>query len=168
MKNKYFKIFFATLLLGLFFASCNKSDKNDGIDFLVNEGTKAEAFAGDWYVKFYDKATGKAVSNYGKISTFNTSENEKNTFWIMDDAIWGFQIKSKGNDDLTFGSIDPTSLLYGEDATITAGKILKGKGLSKTRNVTDSIYMEAVFVSDPDVTYIISGHKRTRWPEDDF
>jgi hypothetical protein len=168
MKNKYLKIFFATILLGLLLASCNESEKNDGIDFLVNDGTKSEAFAGDWYVRIQDKASGDILTGYGKINTFNTTENEKNVFWINDDSLWGFQIKSKGNDDLTFASTDPKSLKYGEDATITAGKILKGKALSKTKNVTDSIYMEIEFVSDPGVTYIFSGHKRTRWPEDDY
>ena len=167
MRNKYINLIFIMFVVGVFLTSCD-TDTYDGIDFLVDEGTKAEAFAGDWYVRMQDKATGDYVTGVGKINTFNTVENKKNLFWVNDDSLWGYQIKAQGTDGLTFASIDGKSIKYGEDATISAGKILNGVGHSKTGNATDSIYMEMEFVSDPGVVYIVSGHKRTRWPEDDY
>ena len=53
MKIKNIKILlFAFLFLPLMLVSCDEDDKNDGIDFLENDGTKAEQFAGDWYIVF--------------------------------------------------------------------------------------------------------------------
>jgi len=168
MKIKNIKILlFAFLFLPLMLVSCDEDDKNDGIDFLENDGTKAEQFAGDWYIVF--QLEGITLTNPAKIHTFNTAANNKNEFWIQDFAIWGFQIKAQGSNDLTFASIDGTDVSdFGEDATITNGKILIDAAKSKTGNVTDSIYMEVVFESDPGETYVIAGHKRTRWPEDDY
>ena len=168
MKIKNMKILlFLFLTFSLMFTSCDESDKNDGIDFLENSGTKAEKFAGDWYVVF--QLDGETLTNPAEIHTFNTASNIKNEFWIQDFAVWGFQIKAQGNDDLTFASIDGTDISeFGENGTITNGKIMIDAAKSKTGNVTDSIYMEVVFESDPGETYVIAGHKRTRWPEDDY
>jgi len=104
-------------------------------------------------------------SPYGvyKISTFNTSENEKNVFWIKED----FQVKAEGDDDLTFSLLDGKDIAGSYNLTSLTGKIFPKLGHSKTGNVTDSIYMEFVYEGDTDV-YTIKGHKRTRWPEDDY
>jgi len=84
-------------------------------------------------------------------------------------SYWGYQLKLEGEKDLTFKGTDGIDISqYNSDAVITNGKILIDAAKSKTGNVTDSIYMEVVFASQPDDTYVISGHKRTRWPEDDY
>ena len=168
MKIKNIKILLLALLsLSLVFTSCDDNDKNDGIDFLENDGTKAEQFAGDWYVVF--QLEGITITNPAKIHTFNTAANNKNEFWIQDFAVWGFQIKAQGSNDLSFASVDGIDVSdFGENGTITNGKIMIDAAKSKTGNVTDSIYMEVMFETDPGETYVIAGHKRTRWPEDDY
>ena len=168
MKIKNIKILLLALLsLPLMFTSCDENDKNDGIDFLENSGTKTEKFAGDWYVTYI--MNGVVETSNKKIQTFNTAANEPNSFWIMDMSYWGYQLKLEGNKDLTFKGTDGLDISqYHSDAVITNGKILIDAAKSKTGNVTDSIYMEVVFASQPDDTYVISGHKRTRWPEDDY
>lgn len=160
-------LLFAFLFLPLMFVSCDENDKNDGIDFLENDGTKAEQFAGDWYVVF--QLDGATLTNPARIHTFNTAANNKNEFWIQDFAVWGFQIKAQGADDLSFASIDGIDVSdFEENGVITNGKIMIDAAKSRTGNVTDSIYMEVVFETDPGETYVIAGHKRTRWPEDDY
>lgn len=166
MRNKYLKIFFIVLIMGVF-SSCNNSDKNDGIDFLVNKGTKAQAFAGDWYV-ILSGSDGTAYSSHYAIHTFNTSENLRNLFWIQDKK-FKYQVTAQGNgDDLTFALKDGKTIIGTDNITSLSGKILKNLGKSKTGNVTDSIHIELEFASEPGVKYFVSGHKRTRWQEDDF
>ena len=168
MKIKNIKILLLALLsLPLMFTSCDENDKNDGIDFLENDGTKAEQFAGDWYITYI--MNGEVEVSNIRIQTFNTAANEPNSFWIMDMSYWGYQIKLQGQNNLTFTGTDGIDISqYESDAVITNGKIMLKAAMSKTGNVTDSIYMEAVFASQPDDTYVIAGHKRTRWPEDDY
>ncbi len=45
---------------------------------------------------------------------------------------------------------------------------MAGAGKTKSGNPVDSIYMEAVFSDDPGNKYVISGHQRTGFFEDEY
>jgi hypothetical protein len=125
-------------------------------------GTAAKAVANEWWVKFND------TSDVFKIATYNTSINP-DSIWIDDLGNWyGFKCKAKVDlAGLTFSAQDASNEYSSVTMTITNGKILRGAGISKAGNVTDSIYLEATF-SDTTAKFKIAGVARTRWDNDDY
>jgi hypothetical protein len=134
-------------------------------------GTTTEALSNEWWVT--DNG-----SKVRKISTYNTSSNP-DSMWISMSAkrdpltLRGdtFQIKVK---------VDPASLTFSvqnaknflkytiNSVNITNGKVIPKGGTSKTGNITDSIYMEAEYSSDPGVKHILTGVARSRFEADDY
>lgn len=157
-----YKIFKYSAILTLFFAtSCKKNLPTIG-------GTASEKIANEWWVTL--KANGEDL--YGthlKIATYNTSANNSE-IWVDDyHNVWDFKVKAQADlNALTFNALGQKNEYYDITVDLKNGKILPKAGLSKSGNVTDSIYMEAAFSDDSTTTYTISGHARTRFIEDEY
>ncbi len=140
-------------------------------------GTSAQSIANEWWVTL--TVGGQDVYNLGhkKLVTYNTSANN-NEVWVDDlKNGYGFKVKAiMDSHSLTFSSSNGDNQYY--DSTkpanfpktvmLTEGKVLLNQGRSKSGNITDSIYFKTIFSDDPSTTYIISGHARTRFTEDDY
>ena len=109
------------------------------------------------------------------LNTYNTSAN-KDTIWIDDLGNgYGFKCKAAANfSDLSFSTkssdnefFDGTAK-YPASVNIISGKILPKAGHSLSGNLTDSIFMKAVFSDDVTDTFIVAGTARTGFVEDDY
>jgi hypothetical protein len=128
--------------------------------------TTAVKVSNEWWVTLTD-ATGS--SDPAKIATYNTASNP-DSIWIDDlENLWPFKCKV-GIDltNLTFSVQNAQNQYRNRKVSISNGKILPNAAKSKTGNVTDSIYMEAEFSNDPGTKYIIAGHARTMFSEDEY
>ena len=146
-------------------SSCKKNLPDVG-------GTAAQKMANEWWVQLYQNNVAQYPATYrGHIATYNTAGNG-NELWIDDQAeIWDFKVKATADfNNLTFSANNVESVVpgYNIKVKITDGKVLPGAGISKTGNVTDSIYMKIEFEDDPGTVYEIRGHARTRFAEDDY
>jgi hypothetical protein len=145
------------------FSSCSKN-------LPVVDGTAAQKMANEWWVRLYDGGT--AVTDFGHIATYNTSDNNNTQIWVDDQGeIWDFKVKANADlNNLSFSASQAVSVIdnYNIKVTITDGKIIENVGKSKTGVTTDSIYMKVQFEDDPGTTYEIKGHARTRFAEDDY
>lgn len=109
------------------------------------------------------------------LSTYNTSAN-KDSIWIDDlKGGYGFKVKAAANfSNLTFATDSSANEYYvGTKAfpasvKIVSGKVLPRAGHSLAGNVTDSIFMKAVFSDDLVDTFIVAGTARTGLVEDDY
>jgi hypothetical protein len=140
-------------------------------------GTGAEKVANEWWVQF--TLEGNAVKNgFFKIATYNTASSQ-DSIWV-DDLKHSFGFKSKARVDLnnlTFAApnvqntyFDPAkpATYPATTVSITNGKVLPGAGHSRTGNTTDSIYLEVEFSDKPGAKYVLSGHARTAFAEDEY
>lgn len=160
-----FKTFkYLPILMLLFASSCKK-------DLPTIGGTAAQNLANEWWVTL----TLNGVDQYGthkKIETSNTSAND-NTIWVDDFGgnVWQFQAKAVADfTNLTFSANQSASSVSGYNikVDITDGKVLPNLGRSKSGNVVDSIYMKIKFSDDPGNVYVLSGHARTKFIEDEY
>jgi len=164
------KILSILALASIVLVSCEKEKPEVG-------GTGAEKVANEWWVQL--TVDGDDIYHLGhfKLATYNTSGSQ-DSIWV-DDLKNGYGFKSKAKVDLnnlTFGGANVQNLYYDpnrpasfpQTVSITNGKVLPGLGRSKTANVTDSIYMEVEFVDDPGTKYVLSGHARTQFAEDEY
>lgn len=179
MKLRYIFIFVLLAACGL--TACERDEPE-------MKATAALPLAGEWWVtykletspgQFEDQGGG-----YTKILTYNTASNRTDSIWVTDVTgdgtrdhgnFWTFRVKSgadmanrtfsvTGNKSIATFDYDP----YDINITITEGKVIPNGGLSASGVKTDSIYFKMQFEDDPDNTYIVSGHKRTGFLEDDF
>ncbi len=166
-------IYFAALLVGMSFASCEKEDV---------ENTATVSMAGQWYVDIDAVDEGGSPIAGGEhyfgwdeermlLLTYNTADN-KATEMIVDDignfdvaSYYGnqgypnYSLKSKVSinlDNLTFSSSGAQNLsavngynsaLYA--ITIEDGKILKGAGRQNNGSPADSIVFYVRYANDP-------------------
>ncbi len=139
------------------------------------EYTAPYKFAGEWFVTLM--VNGRDVGGgHTKLLTYNTSANT-NEIWV-DDAKHGYGFKVKATTDqssMSFTATNstneyfiPTSTSFPKTVILNNGKVLVGAGKTKSGNPVDSIYMEAVFSDDPGNKYVISGHYRTGFFEDEY
>jgi hypothetical protein len=164
------KILIAVCVIALGLASCTKTMNDPG-------GTGAEKLANEWWVTL----TVDGVDVYGighfKMATYNTASN-KDSLWVDDIKNgYGFKTKVGANfSNSTFGRMAATNLYFNpaspasfpQTVDLANGKVLAGAGRSRTGNVTDSIYMEVEFADDPGTKYVMSGHGRTAFAEDEY
>lgn len=140
-------------------------------------GTGAEKVANEWWVRLTVEGNDIYKLGHFKMATYNTASS-KDSIWI-DDLKHGYGFKSKAKVDLsnlTFGAANVQNTYYDPakpanfplTVSVTNGKVLPGAGLSKTGNVTDSIYLEVEFSDDPGTKYVMSGHARTQFAEDEY
>lgn len=134
-------------------------------------GTVMEAMSGEWWVDFGVLEDGNLVADYGYyfVSTFNTADEATDKLWISDNNnFWQFQVKANANIEAMTFSVDAgTDLVWDDNTTIRNGKILEGAATSPSGVVTDSIYFEVEWASDPGTIYRGAGYRYTGWPEDD-
>jgi len=163
MKRIYVLSIVATLI---FISACQKKPEVGG--------TSTQKMANEWWVQLFDPSGALAVpaGYHGRIATYNSSTNTGNELWVDDQAeIWDFKVKATADpNNLTFSANQAVSVIdnYHIKVTITDGKIIEYGGLSKTGVITDSIYMKIQFEDDPGTTYVLKGHGRTRFAEDDY
>jgi hypothetical protein len=152
------------------FSSCKKTLEDPG-------GTAAQKMSNEWWVTL----TLNGVDQYGThelIKTYNTASNG-NEIWVDDfpdptnasGHIWGFQVKANADfNNLTFAATQSVSVVpnYAIKVDITEGKVFPQLGRSKSGNVVDSIYMKIKFEDDPTHTYVLSGHGKTGFFEDEY
>ena len=148
--------FFLALMTG-----CSKNLPDVGV-------TAAAPVANEWWVTF-KQGDNDLLGTHVKIATYNTSDN-KDSIWVDDlQNTWSFKCKAKADyKALTFETNNAQNEYYDIQVKITNGKILRKAGISKTGNITDSIYLEATFTDDPDNKYTLSGTARTMYAEDDY
>lgn len=153
------------LILTVFITACEKDLPDPG-------GTAAERMANEWWVQLYQD--GQLVyppTYHAHIATYNTADNN-NTIWVDDmHGIWDFKVKANADfNNLTFSATQAESVIpgYNIKVDIMDGKMLPGAARSKTGNVTDSIYMRIMFEDDPGTEYVIAGHARTKFAEDEY
>jgi hypothetical protein len=150
-----------TTFLSVLLVACSKNLPEVG-------GTSAEKVANEWWVTL-KMGNDDLLGTHVKLVTYNTSA-DNDSMWIDDlGNIWQFKCKAKVDyPNLTFLANDAPNDYYDITVNIANGKVIQNGGVSKTGNVTDSIYFETKFSDDPDNTYIISGTARTRYAEDDY
>ncbi|MFY0644788.1 MAG: hypothetical protein JXR19_10015 [Bacteroidia bacterium] len=127
--------------------------------------------AGEWYVT-YNLGGTDVGHGYSTMLTFNTAANDGAQIWVSDEAhFWDFKAKVAANPEgMSFGQSDSLeNQAYPVNIVIKNGKVITDGGKSKTGVVTDSIYMVVGFGDDtPGTEYVVSGHRRTGFVEDDF
>ena len=157
-------------LASVVLVSCEKEKPEVG-------GTGAEKIANEWWVRLTLDGDDLYHLGHFKMSTYNTASS-KDSIWVDDlKNGWGFKAKAAVDlNSLTFGGANVQNLYYNPDkpasfpqtVTIANGKVLPGVGVSKTGNPTDSIYLEVEFADDPGTKYVLSGHGRTQFAEDEY
>jgi len=165
MKLKY--IILLVFTMGLF-ASC---DPNDTMDTPKTEILGAgQMLPGEWWVTYTVDGADIYGVGYTMLSTYNNADNASNKLFITDNEnFWSFKVEADADINAnTFSITDGTELLYDDATTITNGKVIPGGGTTKGGNVTDSIYMEIVWASEPGTTYVASGVRRTGFLEDEY
>jgi len=136
------------------------------------ETTPTGNMSGEWWVKTYSNSL--PGSGYFKIVTYNTSANKTDSMWINDFSDNTFKTKVDINSK-TFAVTgannvaldDPNTPEQDETVKVTNGKIIPFGVTTVYKNITDSIYFEVEFSSDPGVVYVIAGYKRTQFILDD-
>ncbi|WP_162428635.1 lipid-binding protein [Pontibacter pudoricolor] len=165
------KIYTIALLLTFgFLSSCERDDPEI-------EMTAIGDMAGEWYVTYMADTVGSDGpvdfgGGHSLLLTYNTSANTTDSM-IVDDLenFWEFKtIVNANKAERTFSAPNGDNLYYDSNGVIiNNGKIIIGGGESRTGVKTDSIYFEVAFGDDPDgLTYIVSGHRRTGFLEDEF
>jgi hypothetical protein len=175
---------FIVALAGVVLLSCDSDDPTIG-------HTAGQEVAGEWWVT-YTLDGADAGGGYSEIITSNTAANV-NTEMLISDIVtataatgnfWTYKIKAQVDpSDKKFSANEVTSTgtvrgdLYDIKVKISEGQIFPGVGKSKTGVKTDSIYFKIQFEDDADDegdpapylhTFVVSGHKRTGFTEDDF
>jgi hypothetical protein len=156
------------LVLGL--ASCKKEKLDPG-------GTGAEKLANEWWVTLTQGGNDIYGLGHFKIATYNTASGS-DSLWV-DDLKHGYGFKTKVAADFngsTFGRANAVNLYYNPASptafpatvSLTGGKVLPQAGRSRTGNATDSIFVEVEFSDDPGTKYVLSGHARTAFAEDEY
>lgn len=171
MKNiKTIIIVFLVLTVGLG-TSCNY-DTFEEVDI---EYTSTFPINGEYYVQYLvDDGTGELVDiyNWGRtiLTITNDARNQGDSIVITDnDNFWEFKVKAAVDmNSLTWSVNEGYDYVWNDATTITNGQFFKDQGLSRDGNVTDSIYMEITWESDPGTTYVVAGVRRTGFLEDEW
>ncbi|MFA5417629.1 MAG: lipid-binding protein [Bacteroidales bacterium] len=153
-----------TLLLGIMM-SCDKM-KDPKVDY-VNLG---KYLPGEWWVTYTVDGVDIYDMGHTVLTTSNTAANTSTDMWVTDNGnFWTFQVKATADPgNYTFSVIDGTDIMYDDTTTITNGRVFIDGGISKAGNVTDSIYMEIKWASDPGTIYVCSGVRRTGFLDDEY
>lgn len=178
MKNKVYLILIAILSL----VSCQK-------EYQAPQSA-TQAMAGRWWVQVYLDldANGTAddvndvlamdFSDFGQFGlvTSNTAANDADSV-IIDDQELFYYMRGVVPVDLatltfipaTVLNINPTAYLgTGETLTVVNGGIFKGAGHSKSGRAADSINIALQFSDSPGDQFILTGHRDSGQPEDQY
>ncbi|MBT1685767.1 lipid-binding protein [Dawidia soli] len=175
------KILIGTFLAafsGMVLLSCDSDDPSIG-------RTAGQEIAGEWWVT-YSVDGEDAGGGYSEIITSNTAANV-NTEMLLSDFVnptaaggnfWTYKIKTqidptskKFSADEVTSTATPGGELYDIKVNVLNGQIFIDGGKSRTGVKTDSIYFEIQFEDDTTpfaTTFVVQGHRRTGFTEDDF
>ncbi|MBC5773832.1 hypothetical protein H8S95_07140 [Pontibacter sp. KCTC 32443] len=169
---RYTYIIALLFVLGVF-SSCDRDDPDV-------EMTAVGDMAGEWYVT-YQVQTGSGTpepfaGGYHQHLTYNTAGNTDSMFvdefgTIALSQTNTFHYKTAvgiNRADRTFSTQNNLNLYDNNSVTINNGKVIIGGGRSRSGVKTDSIYYEVSLSDRPDTTFIVSGHRRTGFEEDEF
>lgn len=163
--KKIFLIY--ALMAGMVLSACD-SDQDPGGNSLV-------LMSNEWWAQIYvPDGNGGLIDigeGYQHLLTSNTASASADSLFV-DDFDGLLELKAKVACDagtLTFHNDDePVEERYtGGWVVINNGKILQNKGKSTSGVVVDSIYFEAEFDWDPGQVYVLAGHARTGFAEDE-
>lgn len=128
--------------------------------------------AGEWYVTYTIGGVDVYNFGYSTILTFNTAAADGAEIWVSDEGhFWDYKGKVAGNPSaMSFGQPDSIdNAAYPVKMIVKSGKIFPDGGMSKTGVTTDSISFVVSFGDDtPGTEYVVSGHRRTGFVEDDY
>lgn len=159
--NKIFTI--SLLAVALVLGSCQKEFEAEHIENYE--------MSGQWFVQTYVGGTtaDDIALGYVQIVTSNTAAANGQQLLIDDKGnIWPFKVKA--NVSGMHFSVDNAVNLYIDTLTVSIrnGVVVPNGARSLGSNTTvDSIYFEAEFSDDPGTIYIIAGHYRTGFIEDE-
>lgn len=140
-------------------------------------GTAVEKMAGDWWITVNAIIDGKEVEDpFGlghlQMSTYNTANNSETEMWLDDlNNFWNYKLKVNVNyAERTFSTTGfANNVTYESGVKITDGKILENAAKTPSGMPADSIVYMVQFDDDEDeLTYKISGFRRTGFSADDF
>ncbi len=171
MKNiKTILIAFLVLMIGLG-TSCNYDTYEDP----EIEYTSTFPINGEYFVQYLvDNGSGvlEDIYHYGYtvLTITNDARNQGDSLLIYDNEnAWEFKVKAAVNmNTLTWSVNNGYDYIWDDATTITNGQFFEGMGVSKSGNVTDSIYMEITWASEPATQFIVAGHRKTGFLEDYF
>lgn len=169
-KRRLIIISFLVLIIGLG-TSCNYDTYEDPeIDY-----TSTYPINGEYWVQYLlDDGSGNLVDVYNGGHTIltitNDARNQGDSLVIYDNKnFWQFKVKAAVDmKTKTWSVTDGYDYIWNDATTIANGKFLEGEGLSRDGNVTDSIYMEITWASDPTETFICAGVRKTGFLEDEW
>ena len=129
-----------------------------------------------WWVNISEPAFGNLTPTPTFFSTYNTAANTTDSLWLDDHGNgYGFKctvgLNYKSLGFSVVNSLNNYVDSYGDTntlVTILNGKVLPKAGHSRAGNITDSIYMLAIFSDNPTDTFTIAGTARTGFIEDDY
>lgn len=142
--------------------------------------------AGEWLAHVYTTTNGgtamgpavgaTAINARGTLfafRTYNTADNVNNQAWLRLGTTQAVAILGKATVDVNALTISGTDIpntaanKTGKTFTIQEGKVMLGVSKQPSGATADSIYVRYTSTFDNN-TYIITGHRRTAWPEDEY
>ncbi len=163
--KKIFVIVSAVLVFSL--AACD-SDLDPGQNAVMK-------MSNEWWAQLYipDGSGGLIDLGYGYVQylTSGTASGTADSLFV-DDFGTLLELRAKvfcnvNNMTFTTNGTPVKERYTGGTVAITNGKILPNAGKSASGVVVDSLYFEAEFDWDPGQTYVVAGHARTGFLEDE-
>jgi len=159
-----FKYFLGFLVLG--FVSCKKDQPEV-------EYSPIFPISGEWHTHVFNEDGSSASASLFALSTYNTSDNLADVAWFkLSTAAQPFGVLAKvkvdvANKTFVAGEYKNTLAVPASSTAITLleGKIMLNASPQPSKAVADSIYVKYKTAVNGK-TYIVKGHRRTQWPED--
>jgi Lipid-binding putative hydrolase len=157
-------ILISSLSMLFFLISCDKK----GFEDYEIKGNANQELSGEWFINIINAKTGDVEAEHILHKTY-----ELNNKLFIDDLTEGLTFKGSLNTNptsLTFEATNAANLYTQKDTTftVTEGKVLKNAAKSKDKNVVDSIYFKIKLSNIPDEEFILSGHRRSGFREDEY
>lgn len=157
------------ILTGLFFmglVSCKKEQP-------AVEYSPIFPISGEWHIHVFEN--GEPIGGIFTLRTYNTTDNLSDIAWFrLATVAQPFGILAKVKVDVPnksfIGGTYRNTLAVPPDKTgveIMEGKVLLNASTQPSSAVADSIYVKYKTSVDGN-TYIVKGHRRTGWPEDQY
>lgn len=166
-----FKYFLGLLVLSL--VACKKDQPEV-------EYTPVFPISGEWHTHVFNE-DGSNVSTLNPntqksfslsvvaLSTYNTADNDNDIVWMkFSTKANPFGLLAKVKVDVPSVAILPGEYIntyVNKNITLIEAKIMKNASKQPSNVVADSIFVKYKTAVN-DKTYIIKGHRRTQWPED--
>ncbi len=158
-----------TLLIAFILSAFYSCSDDDSFEM-----TSIGELSNEWHVRLLlrngDNTLTDVGNGYHHMVTANTSTDNGDSMWVDNRNNTTVSIKSKvsvDTDNLTFSNAKSVTEVYsGQQIFISDGQVYKALGKTFAGNVVDSVYFEVAF--NTDTTYVIGGHQRTGFQEDEI